>query len=90
MISELFQWFHSQPLEFQAGLLLIGADIFAGWLPSRFTRWPGIILSVAKRMHDFGTDPEKMTKEALNKRLKAIVAEFNRTKAQRDKFKDEN
>ena len=33
-------------------------DIIAGWLPDRFTKWPGIILSAAEKAYNFGKEVE--------------------------------
>ena len=50
----MIEWFMALSL---INKILVGSavvDTLAGWLPDRFTKWPGILPSIGKFMHDFG------------------------------------
>jgi hypothetical protein len=44
-----------------AGILLPAADIIVGWLPDKYAKYPGVILTLAHKMYSFGKeiDPKK-------------------------------
>ena len=49
-------------------MTILGAvDTAAGFLPDKFTRWPGIGLSIARWMYDFGKDNEDTIEKVVKK-----------------------
>ncbi len=42
------------------GILLGGVDIVLGSLPDKIIRWPGIMLSIGHKLHQYGKEQEGM------------------------------
>jgi hypothetical protein len=42
--------------EISVPVILGAVDIIAGWLPDRFTKWPGLILAGASKAYHFGKE----------------------------------
>ncbi len=70
-----FAWCAANP-ELAIALLAVVADLVAGALPDRFTRWPGIILSAANKAFYFGKEqapPELPKNVALEDLIERTV-----------------
>ena len=52
----MIQWFLSLELWAQIGVILGALDIILGALPDSVIKWPGAILAVAHRLHQYGKD----------------------------------
>ena len=77
----MIEWFMALPI---ASKIILGStiiDTVAGWLPDRFTKWPGILPSIGKFMHDFGKEDSDKTLllfkgyQELKKELEALKNE---------------
>ena len=55
----MIEWFLTLELWAQIGVVLVALDIILGALPDHMVKWPGAILSVAHRLHQYGKDVRK-------------------------------
>ena len=53
------EWFTGLEIMEQVGIVLGALDIILGALPDKFIKWPGIALSVAHKLHQYGKDQKK-------------------------------
>ena len=72
----MFEWFFSLSLDFQFAILATVGDIIMGWLPDKFIPWPGLILSAAKKMHDYGVEMDDKTE--ADERLIRILNSYGK------------
>jgi hypothetical protein len=55
----MWEWFMGFSPNMQLVIVAGALDIIAGALPDRFAGWPGIILSFAKHLQEFGVQSVK-------------------------------
>ena len=54
-VTRIIEWITANP---ELALLIIGAvaDTLAGALPDKWARWPGLLLTIANRMYQYGKE----------------------------------
>ena len=76
-MDSLFQWASENP-EIALILAAVAADLLAGILPDKYTKWPGLILAAARKGYYNGKEdvpPEDKTMDDLVDRLAVRLAQ---------------
>lgn len=55
-MTEIIEWFAAMPNILWLPILAVLADLGFGWLPDEFNKWPGILATAGKAMHEFGKE----------------------------------
>jgi len=57
---DMYLWFMSLDFLSQVGVVLGALDIVLGALPDKYVKWPGVILSVGHKLHQYGKEQKGM------------------------------
>jgi hypothetical protein len=83
-MNAVIAWAAANPeLAILVGAIL--ADVLAGWLPDRYTKWPGLVLNTARKMYYTGkteAPPEaKLTEDLVQRVIRRELSRYAKPKA---------